>query len=348
MSVKSNLRNSNIEFLRICAMLMIIGLHYLHGSMGGALEYIEYGSWNYYVSQVAETVCIISVNIFVLITGYYMASRKSNYEIGISKPINLYIIMAFYGFLFLGIAIVLGKQEISATIILRTTFPFLYSKRWFVETYIILLLLSPYLNKLLVSLSKKNYLVLLLIWISLFSVWPSFFSNPPIKDGGYGFIHFITLYMISGFIRLHIDLPKKRWKKCLLLLTAIGCITGTYLIRNHFNGWSYDFILNIVSATCILIWFLTLKERNNRIVNCIASTTFGVFLIHTDFSLTEFIYQDVLHCSEYCQSAWFAVHLIASVLFLFVIGSIIDFGRQFLWKYTFDKWLSKVNVKIKA
>ena len=103
MSVKSNLRNSNIEFLRICAMLMIIGLHYLHGSMGGALEYIEYGSWNYYVSQVAETVCIISVNIFVLITGYYMVSRKSNYEIGISKPINLYIIMAFYGFLFLGI-----------------------------------------------------------------------------------------------------------------------------------------------------------------------------------------------------------------------------------------------------
>ena len=348
MSAKSNQRNSNIELLRILSMLMIIGLHYLHGSMGGALENIEYGTLNYYISQAAETVCIISVNIFVLITGYYMVSPKRVYEIKISKPINLYVITVFYGLIFLMIAIILGKQDLSVQNVLQSVVPFFYGRRWFVEMYIILLLLSPFLTKLLVSLTKKNYIVLLSIWIALFSIWPSFFNNPPINDGGYGIMHFITLFMISGFIRLHVQLPKKILSKCILLLTAAACIICTYFIRNHFSGWSYDFILNIVSATCILVWFLTLKERRSRVINSIASTTFGIFLIHTDFSLSGFIYHDVLHCEDYYSSNTFVFHFIASVLLLFIAGCIIDYLRQFIWKYTFDKWLSKFSIKLQA
>ena len=153
------------------------------------------------------------------------------------------------------------------------------------------MLLSPLLNKLLCSLSKKSYTVMLVIWISLFSVWPSFFNNPPIKDGGYGILHFITLYMVAGFIKLHITLKKTIRMQILLIAGTALCMIATYLLRNWFNGWNYDFILNILSAVFVFVYFLNQTPRYNRVVNSIAGTTFGVFLIHTDTSLIHFIYQ---------------------------------------------------------
>lgn len=352
MSNNKAARNSNIELLRILAMLMIVALHYLNGSMGGALDpnNIQQGTVNYYIANLFETICIISVNIFVLITGYYSIKviPDGNYSTGIKKPINLYVIMLFYGVLFFIIALIIGKQELSYTTVLRTILPFFYGKRWFVETYIILMLLSPFLNKLLGSLTKRNYIVLLGIWISLFSVWPSFFNNPPIKDRGYGIVHFITLYMIAGFIKLHISLIKKSKYQFLLIIGTAFCMIGTYFLRNWFNGWNYDFILNIISAVFVLIYFLILESEHNRIINTIAGTTFGVFLIHTDISLMHFIYQDILHCSNYYQSPYFIIHFIVSVLLMFVAGAIIDTMRQLLWKITFDKWFDKIRLVIKA
>lgn len=345
-------RNSYIETLRILAMMMIIGLHYLNASMGGALNQnnIPYGTVNYYISNVLETICIVSVNIFVLITGYYSVSttKKENYSTGIKKPINLYVIMLFYGLVFLGVAVALKQQELSYSNIIRTVFPFLYRRRCFVETYIMLMLLSPFLNKLLCSLSKKNYAVLLGIWIALFSVWTSFFSNPPIKDAGYGIVHFITLYMIAGFIKLHIELNKKTKIQVLSFFITTVSMIITYFLRNWISGWNYDFILNIVSAVFIFIYFLSMKPRYNGIINRIASTTFGVYLIHTDFSLKNFIYQDILHCNKYYQSSLFIIHFVISVIIMFVIGMIIDALRQFLWKITIDKWLKNVKLTIKA
>lgn len=63
---KGNLaRSSNFELLRIISIIMIITLHYLEYY---ALPHANIGTLNYYIIHFIESVCIMGVNCFVLIT----------------------------------------------------------------------------------------------------------------------------------------------------------------------------------------------------------------------------------------------------------------------------------------
>ena len=61
-------RESGIELFRVVLMIMIIGLHYLNGYMGGALEYTNEGTFNWYLIRFLESMFIIAVDCFISIT----------------------------------------------------------------------------------------------------------------------------------------------------------------------------------------------------------------------------------------------------------------------------------------
>lgn len=65
-------RNFNMELLRIISMFMVLVLHCLLTT--GALEYSS--GIRYYVYWFMEALCIIAVDVFVLITGYFMIESK--------------------------------------------------------------------------------------------------------------------------------------------------------------------------------------------------------------------------------------------------------------------------------
>lgn len=62
-------RKSNIELLRIVLILFVIILHYMNASMGGALGHVQPGTLNYYLDHLIESLSIIAVNVFIIITG---------------------------------------------------------------------------------------------------------------------------------------------------------------------------------------------------------------------------------------------------------------------------------------
>ena len=61
-------RESKFELLRIVMTFMVITLHYLNPEMGGALEYTRGNEINHILALLLESVCIIAVNIFLIIT----------------------------------------------------------------------------------------------------------------------------------------------------------------------------------------------------------------------------------------------------------------------------------------
>lgn len=84
----SSSRASNIELLRIITMFGVIILHYNNESIGGAFKYVAPSSLNYYVLDFLESVFICAVDLFVLITGYYMINTQKR---SIIKPLKLII-----------------------------------------------------------------------------------------------------------------------------------------------------------------------------------------------------------------------------------------------------------------
>ena len=71
-------RKSGIELFRVVLMIMIIGLHYLNGYMGGALQYTNEGTFNWYLIRFIESMFIIAVDCFIIINIYIII--YSNYK----------------------------------------------------------------------------------------------------------------------------------------------------------------------------------------------------------------------------------------------------------------------------
>lgn len=69
-------RESNIELLKILAVMGVILLHCI-SPLDGAMAAAQYGSINYYILFAMESLAICAVNLFMLISGYFLScSRK--------------------------------------------------------------------------------------------------------------------------------------------------------------------------------------------------------------------------------------------------------------------------------
>lgn len=77
-------RNSGIELLRILAAMGVIILHYNNAEIGGGLKYAA--GYHQLVLQLLQNTAICAVNVFVLISGYFL-SRSGKRDC--TKPLEL-------------------------------------------------------------------------------------------------------------------------------------------------------------------------------------------------------------------------------------------------------------------
>lgn len=320
-------RNSNHELLRIVATLMILALHYLNGDMGGALNPDNSSEINFVIAKLIESICIVGVNIFVLLTGYY--SYKSN-KIKVNKGIELYLIMIFYSVTFLVL-----NGNITVKNIIISLVPFLVGRRWFVETYLILLTLLPYLNQIVSACSKKSLKLLIIIQMVIFSCWSTFLPSAPILDGGYGITNFILLYLIGAYIAKFGMKIISKWVWWSLYVVCIICM----FLNNSL--WMYCSIFCIIGAVSLFMLFTVGRSFKNTLINNISKYCFAVFLIHSDTNSVLFWYREVLKAQLFWNSKFFLVHLLAGIIILFICCMLIDMVREILFKYTVNKLLKK-------
>lgn len=326
----STIRYSNFELLRIISMAMIIGLHYFHGGMGGALSNIASKSFNGIMVHVLESLFIVGVNCFVLLTGYFQIRKKT---IKLNKVINLIIQMLFYSIVLYAIAVYFGLNQLNVSEVLKVIFPFFYGRRWFIITYIILYLLSPFLNIGLAKMEKNTYQKLIVIMLLFFSVWPSFFSDAPVKDSGYGIINFILLYCIGAYLQKFFVTNESKWFFFgIYIVSALVTVPFSFFLA---SAWGYNFVLNIIGSIGLFLFFSKLDIYSAKI-NYISSFAFGVFLIHSDYSVYEVLFKGMLYTQDFWHSPFLIVHLFGSIVFIYVVATIIDIGRErmfdLIWK----------------
>ena len=330
-------RNSNVELLRIVAMCMIIDVHYFGNCNAATLAVPGTGNW--IVFQVLESLGICGVNLFVLITGFFSVNQ---YEIKIRKMVNLLVDIAFWGGVGYLLSMIVGWKGFDAKSLIKTVFPILFGGRWFVKAYLILSCLIPFINLVIHSITKKSFQKLLLILFLLFSVWPSFLPNPPVDDYGYGFVHFIVLYLIAAYIRLYLNVYPPKWT-CLL---GFVCATAMVIVCSMMGvgyAWAYNFVLVIAGAASLFLWFIQLDIRS-KAINVLASCAFGVFLIHTDGFFSELIYHRLFHDLElvHGNAILFLLSCIGSLPFFYLFGFLLESIKKKLFAVSIDQWLYQI------
>lgn len=338
-------RASNIELLRIIAMLLIIAFHYA----------VKSGFWfetvtvNKMLMNVTEMFGELGVNLFILITGYFMINGTFRWK----KVFYMILQVLFYNWLSI---LVLYNGHIGPAIGEAQTadfFPVIYGRYWFMTTYILLYIISPYLNRLVKNLSKKEFEKLLLICLVLWSVIPTIFGAR-VDDTetllNYNrFIWLSVVYLLGAYISLYGNEVKCLSYKAgtyfagsavmLLLITGIiflmecnmelvqkiGISSATYF-------WRPNTILTAAWSLLIFLAFLRLKMPNIKWMNRLASTTLGVYTLH-DGRLAGPIWRLWMKGVEYQDSAFLIVHMIVSVLIVFMVCAVIELLRQTVVRY---------------
>ncbi len=335
----NNVRKSNFELLRIVCILMIVTLHY-NSSMGGLLNNVEIGSINYYLSHFIQSLCIVAVNSFIIITGYFSYKKDS---VKVSKIISLFYLCLIYGLLIFGVYIGLGnKVNISSLIqLLKTIFD-----RWFVVIYSILYLLIPYINKLINSLSKKQLQTLIIINILFFYVWFTIFTNTTIKDGGYGIVNFINLYLIGAYIHKYKNESIKKYKtlSIYIICAVITTILSIYTTR---SAYAYNTIFNLFGSIALFLTFKNINIKDNKIINKLSTYTFAVYIIHENSFLIKILYRDLFNCDEFYNNNLMILNMIYTVLGIYLLCIVVEYIRRLLMKKYVDDKISNIKYEIK-
>lgn len=326
--MENNNRKSNLDLLKVVATIMILILHYLNGSIGGALKETTDATSNYYIIRYVESFCIVAVNCFVLITGYFMINKKM---IRINKAINLILISLFYSIIFY-LTSVLLKINIFKFDDLLTSLMVMYNPKWFIVAYIGLFLLIPYLNKIILGMNNYQYRKFLILLIIILSIIPTMFPKVCYNDNGYGILSFILIYFIGGYLKLYYQ-PQKSKVYYLAIYILCAILTSILAINNvlEYNWWNYNSIVNIIGSMSLFLFFLKFGFKS-KIIDYLATFSLSIYIIHTDLSIRTFVYRTLFKCDKYWNDSQLLMNMIKTVVGLYIGCIIIDIVRKVLVK----------------
>lgn len=127
-------RNSSIELLRIVAMIGVILLHYNNKTVGGGMAYVEKDSLNYTILCVIEALTITAVDVYILITGYYLSKKETR---NLFRVFELIFQVCFFKEVIYFLEIYSGQavslRRLFGNLIPNNYFVVLYCLMWFMK-----------------------------------------------------------------------------------------------------------------------------------------------------------------------------------------------------------------------
>lgn len=281
----------SLDLLRLVCMLMIVCGH----AFGyGAAHVLPQGlSAAGLLSGAVATFFGISVNCFVLISGYFSCQQRFR----LSRLLRLGTEILFYSW-----GILLLRTALTGTLppmkdLLTMVFPISFNHFWFVSAYFGLSLLSPVLNWALNAMTQKQHAATLVILLAAFSLWSDVIprANPFGAGSGYCLTWFVVLYIIAAYLRKYVSRQRLHSAKLLgiytlmclcvfALNTLMSLLSGplpfltTYEMDTFFSR--YNCLLIVLASVSFFGAFLAMDIPEQRFLSGAARLTLGVYLLH--------------------------------------------------------------------
>ena len=332
-------RKANFELLRLIAMLMVVALHYL----GKGLLLPEFSdgfpTGNQCLAYLIESFSIVSVDAFVLLSGYFLVKAEFKCE----RVLQLVAQVLFYSLLVPTVLLaagVLKLDNLNFYDLINNVFPVQTEHYWFATHYIFLYLFTPILNRAIRAMNQKQLRIAVLILIMTFSVPKSILPVVlPFDKSGYDVIWFICVYMLAAYIRLY-GISFYKNKKVSIFMYVI-CAVGVFLwnmvigIFYLYTGkfvdqigevLQYNHILNLLAAVSFFYIFIHSEIRNHkwsRLICSLSPYAFGVYLLHEQLQI-RYLWPTWLQVHETGKTIWFLPHFLLTIIGIFVLGLAID------------------------
>ncbi len=335
-ATKQHSRQSNMELLRVIAMLAVVMVHLDGAALSlpkphGDVWAVTVRGW--WILSV-EAATIIGVNCFTLISGYF--GIKAHLR-GLAR---FTLQCAFYSVLIYLVSAAVpvfsgGEVNFSLTDFGKSWLVFSHTDLWYVPAYLGLYLLSPFLNAGVEQLSKRQFQYALVAFI-LFNVWCGWLWGGKFNQNGYTVVQLVMMYLIGRYIGKYfmITVSNRQCVRRWALLTYLCATAATAILAGYIDSihaFAYNSPLVLASSVALFAVFTTLHFQS-RVVNWLALSSFAVYLIHkSPFVWVHWVRPLSRYIWTHCSLAEYTAAFIAVAASIYLLSSIIDCLRRKLF-----------------
>lgn len=341
--MKGENRLSNFELLRCICIVYIILFHCIYKSDIDLNTF----SINTFLIENIYLCGEMGVNIFILISGYFFDKTEFKWR----KILDYWCIVQFYTVLSIAIKILVfheGYRINGIKELVRLLLPFSFGRYWFLSAYILIYIFSPYIKCIVVNLSKNEFTKIIVFTVGIWCIWATVIGviNSDTINLTYYHRYFwlFIVYICGIYIKMY-DISIMNYNKTKLLFVVIvsQIVNAIYIVIYNLYPeimnkigfceatffWRENSILCFGSSIFLFMYFSNLNIKYSKIINTVASTSFGVYLIH-DGLLQNNIWGNLVHVNEYMDS-WFCIlYIIVSVILIYIACALIEYMRQII------------------
>ena len=334
-SVPGKVRDSNMELLRIVAMILVMVVHANFRALPvpGVVQVTAHPA-SAMLQFLTEGLSIIAVNVFVLLSGWYGIKPKMN------RFVELLFQILFFTVVGVGLASVFAPSGLQPDFWKRF-FMLGDGQYWFVKTYIGLYIFAPVLNAFVKHATKREFSTFLIVFFVFQSIFGWMWEATTWFKAGYSLTSFMGLYLLARYIRLY---PSRCWTMnrwadmtIYLVIALLLTVAMFYIKKNAGLGgmlYYYNCPLVIISAVHFMLFFSKLSFRS-RIVNWVAISAFAVYLTHSSTFLWKLYDNAIVQWFNNVESTIvFVIYVVVMMFAVFWASILLDKVRLLLWNMT--------------
>lgn len=305
------------------------------GSMGGGLH---------------NPLCLLGdVNCFVLISGYFMITGRFK----AFRFIKLAAETVFYSF-FITLCFSLLNGSVSVMELIKSAVPFspTHYSYWFINKFLALLILQPFIATLIKNINKKQYTILLCALYLINSELIIGFPFASLFNNGFALPWMITVYLTGGYIKLYNPMAGFRyWGVAWLVSVAVfiaASVWGNRVFNLEYNQWFF-----IAKSVCLFMFVRSISVSSasivGKITTFIAPNVLAAYLIQSQHFMNLWLIETGSKLVEgYSAAATLSVWSLYGIAI--IMGCVLcDRLRIFLFKKTgIAMWLNSLGQKTDA
>lgn len=329
-------RKFGLDLIRSIAVFFVVSVHFYINT-----KFYRADTTNPYFIPlfIARNLFFTCVPLFLLLTGYLKRNKKISpkYYAGIKKVISSYLIISIICVFFNRYYLHLHLGKIKAILSIFDFTACGYS--WYIEMYIGLFLLIPFINVMYNNLTKKKkklLIITLLLLISLPSILNSIkFGEITVKiiPNWWLQIYPLLYYVIGCYIgEYEPRISKKKLTFYLLsILIIIGFLSYELNLLNIFKwNFYYGTIITVLTSTMIFLLLYDIDINNKtvkKIITSISTLSLDIYLF--SYISDKLIYSNIpipKNTIKYCLLYFLTVP--AS----FILAYILSYIKSFISK----------------
>jgi len=276
-------RNSNIELLRIISSCFVVFMHVINDWIGFNNQVL--GIDDFFLI-ILDSGGRVACNIFLVISCWYLCDSVFKTHRIVQTWLKLWVYSVGLSLIGGGIIKLAGWKQFGLPVYIISFFPFLDTAVWYISVYLMLLMVSPYIQLLVSSIGKIKHLILTVILLFIFSGVSlfKFIAYGTKIDSIYcNFAWFCVVYITTSYIKkYYTEAIKQKWGLTLgiIIYVALCSLKSMNVKFAAFFLSDLKSFPNILIAILLFGGFLSFTGRTNKCINIMASSCPAIYIIH--------------------------------------------------------------------